>query len=43
MVGGEDMSINYPETEEKFCKYLSGKHQLEMFYQPKCGLALTWS
>jgi hypothetical protein len=22
VVGGEDMAINYPETEEKFCKDL---------------------
>ena len=29
MVGEEAMAINYPETEEKFCKDLSGKHQLE--------------
>ena len=29
MVGGEAMAINCSETEEKFCKYLSGKYQPE--------------
>jgi hypothetical protein len=28
-VGREARATNYPETEEKFCKDLSGKHQLE--------------
>jgi hypothetical protein len=28
-MNGEAMAMNYPETEEKFCKDLTGKHQLE--------------
>jgi hypothetical protein len=35
MVGTVAKVMNYPETEEKFCKDLSGKHQLEDVLSPE--------